>query len=304
MIGRIVDISTDGVHLSVHRGFLQVSKDSEKLGQIAVEDIGAVIVHAHGATFSANLITRLAEQGAALVVCASNHTPIACLWPLDTHHGQGFRMQAQAEASRPLKKRLWQDLIKAKISAQAWALKYRGEPSGDLEAFARKVRSGDADNLEAQAAKRYWTRIMGPDFRRDRTQDGANALMNYGYSVLRAASARAILAAGLHPSLSICHQSRGTALRLADDIMEPFRPYVDVLVCHLINKGHDTVDLTAKTALANLTALDLHGAKGISPLQTCLDRLCSSLAQIYLAERSDLELPGPPMALDILGLMP
>jgi len=304
MIGRIVEIETDGVHLSVDRGFLTVSQDRNKLGQVALDDISALIVHGHGSTFSANLINRLAERGTPMVMCGANHSPTALVWPIAGHHEQGHRMQAQADAGKPLRKRLWKDIVKAKINAQAWALHQRGERSGGLEAMAKKVRSGDPDNLEAQAAKRYWPSLMGPGFLRNRTAEGANSFLNYGYMILRAATARSILGAGLHPSLSIHHQSRGTALRLADDLMEPFRPYLDVQVCGLMDVAAVSLDKETKAILASITTLDLQGPLGASPLQVCMDRLATSLAQVYLGERDHLEFPAPPLSLDMASRRP
>jgi CRISP-associated protein Cas1 len=297
MIGRIIEIATDGVHLSVERGFMRVSQDKEKIGQIALDDISALVVHGHGATWTANLTVRLAERGAPMVICGSNHAPVAMVWPLDGHHEQGRRMQSQAEASRPLRKRLWQTIVRAKVLAQADALEAFGHRSGALRDLAKSVRSGDPKNVEGTAARRYWRLMMGDDFKRDRNASGANALLNYGYMILRAATARSILAAGLHPSLSIHHESRGTALRLADDLMEPFRPYVDGVVRRRLEGFSDALDRDTKAALVMVTSLDLEGPKGASPLQTCIDRLATSLAQVYMGERQDIELPGPSLAL-------
>jgi len=297
MIGRIVEVATDGVHISVDRGFMKLSREREALGQVALDDIAALVVHGHGATFSANLAARLAARGTPMIICGSNHAPVAFLLPIDGHFEQGLRMQAQAEASKPVRKRLWRDLVKAKITAQADALDVAGERPGALRSLARQVRSGDPENIEARAARRYWPLMMGTAFKRDRGRSGTNAFLNYGYMVLRAATARAILAAGLHPSLSIHHKSRGEALRLADDLMEPFRPFVDLVVRRLVAEGREELDRDAKAALAAVTTMDLQGPQGASPLQTCLDRLALSLAQVYLGERGKLEFPGSPLPL-------
>ncbi len=296
MIGRIVEVASDRVHLAVDRGFMTVSRDREKTSQIALDDIAALVINCHGATWSANLTARLSERGAPMVICGSNHAPIALVWPIDGHYEQGRRMQAQAEASLPTRKRLWKTLVKAKISAQADALDTIGHRSGALRDLARKVRSGDPDNIEGMAARQYWTQMMGDGFRRDRGAGGANALLNYGYMVLRAATARSILAAGLHPSLSIHHQSRGTALRLADDLMEPFRPFVDGIVKRLLETVGDGLDRDAKAALVSVTTLDLEGPRGVSPLQTCLDRLATSPALVYMEKKGQLVLPARPWA--------
>ncbi len=298
MIGRIVDISSDGIHLSVDRGFMSVSKDREQQGRIALDDISALIVHAHGTTFSANLVTRLAERNAPIVMCAANHAPVALVWPVDGHFEQGARMRAQADAGKPLRNRLWRDLIKAKIRAQGNVLDAVGQPSGFTQQLSRKVRSGDPDNIEATAARRYWRLMMGKEFRRERTQGGVNACLNYGYMVLRAATARSILGAGLHPSLSLHHISRGDALCLADDLMEPFRPFVDLVVRRMNPEPDAGLDRESKAALAGVIQFDLGGPKGASPIHTCMDRLATSLAQLFMGKTKNLELPGPPLPLD------
>lgn len=276
---------------------MTVKKNGERIGQVALDDIASLVINCHGATWSANLTARLSQRGAPIVICGSNHVPIALVWPIDGHYEQGRRMQAQAEASLPTKKRLWKALVQAKICAQADALDAVGKPSAAVRRLMKKVRSGDPDNVESVAARRYWPIMMGQDFRRDRRAGGINAMLNYGYMILRSATARSILAAGLHPSLAIHHQSRGTALRLADDLMEPFRPLVDGIVTRVVETTGDDLDRDAKAALARVTALDLDGPKGASPLQTCLDRLATSLAQIYMKKRTRLEMPGPPLAL-------
>jgi len=301
MIGRIIEIATDGVHLSTYRGFMKVSEGHEEIGRVPLDDISALIVHGHGATFSANLVSRLAENGSPMVICNNQHSPVAMVWPVEGHHQQGLRMQAQTEASKPLKKRLWRDIIKAKITSQAIALEATNENSAPLYDLAKRVRSGDPENIEAQAARRYWGMMMGAGFRRDRGSDGINAMLNYAYMVLRAGTARSIIGAGLHPSLSLYHISRGNPLRLADDLMEPFRPYADLLVQQLAKQGIEMLSPETKAKLASLMTLDLQGPKGASPLQTCLNRLASSLAQAFLGERNTLEFPGPALDLSLSG---
>jgi len=295
MIGRIVEVASNGVHLSVDRGFMAVSRKRERIGQVALDDMSALIVHGHGATFSATLLTRLAERGAPVVMCGSNHLPVALVWPINGHYEQGLRMEAQAAASKPTHKRLWRDLVKTKLLMQAAVLDASGSTGAPLRDMAKRVRVGDPENLEAQAARRYWPALFGPEFRRNRAEAGRNAYLNFGYMVLRAGAARSILAAGLHPSLSIQHVSRGTALRLADDLMEPFRPFVDWRVVQLDAKDVVELDPEAKAALAGVMSINLQRPAGVSSLQLCLDRLATSLAQVYLGERKTLELPCPPV---------
>ena len=246
---RVVDLSSDGLHVAVHRGFLTVSKDREEMGRVALDDIGGVIAHAHGLTWSNTVFVRLSERAVPVVLCAANHAPVACVWPLQGNHLQGRRLNAQVDASRPLAKRIWRDIVVAKIRMQGAVLASVGAEAGAFDRLARKVRSGDPDNVEAQAARRYWQAFMGSDFRRDQDGEGVNALLNYGYTVLRAIISRAICAAGLHPSIGLHHSNRANAFALADDLMEPYRPIIDRAVYNLVQDGLREVSPEAKTAL-------------------------------------------------------
>jgi len=224
MLGRIVEISAPGLRLFLFRGFLRVDNIEGHVGDAPLDEIEAVIASTPALTYSNQIVAALAELGASLVICSPRFDPAAVLLPLSGHHAQGARIEAQAAASRPMAKRLWAHLVKAKIKAQAGALDLFSQSPLPLEILARRVRSGDPNNVEAQAAQKYWPALFGPDFKRDRSADGTNVFLNYGYTVLRASAARAIVAAGLHPSLGIHHKSAGNSLRLADDLMEPFRP--------------------------------------------------------------------------------
>ncbi len=297
MIGRVVEIAREGAHLSLERGFMRVSESGEEVGRIPVEDLSALIVRGYGATLSVNLCARLSDAGVPVVLCGPNQSPDALIWPIRGHFEQGRRMQAQADAGRPLRKRLWRDIVAAKIRAQSTVLEQFGRRDERLVQMIRSLKSGDPDNVEAQAARRYWPRLMGDEFRRERDGDDVNALLNYGYTVLRAAAARAILAAGLHPSLSVHHESRGDALRLADDLMEPFRPYVDRVVARRAERDTTELDKDNKAALAAVLTLDLAGPNGARPVQSCLDNLATSLAMIYLGQNRKLDLPDGPLPL-------
>lgn len=290
---RVVDLSSDGLHVAVHRGFLTVSKDREEIGRVALDDIGGVVAHAHGLTWSNTVFTRLSERAVPVVLCARNHAPIACVWPLEGHHLQGARLNAQATASRPLCKRVWRDVVVAKIRMQGAVLASVGAEAGAFDGLARKVRSGDPDNVEAQAARRYWQALMGSDFRRDRNGEGANALLNYGYTVLRACVSRGICAAGLHPSIGIHHANRGNAFALADDLMEPYRPIVDRAVHNLVKDGATEVTTDAKRALAALSSLDLPTPGGMSPLHVHVGRLAQQLASLFCGSGETPALPQP-----------
>jgi len=288
---RIVDIASDDLFLSVYRGFLVVREGNVERGRIALDDIGGVIAHAHGLTWSNTVFTRLSERGVPVVLCGSNHAPVSVVWPIDGHHLQGARMRAQLAASRPLGKQIWQQIIRAKIAMQGRVLTLNGQEAGAFDLLVRRVKSGDPENIEAQAARRYWRMMFGSEFTRDRTVGGINGLLNYGYTVLRAVVSRNICGAGLHPTIGIFHSNRANAFALTDDLMEPYRPLVDHVVKGLLAHGIDDVNAEAKRELARITALDLEQDGQISPLGGQVSRLVHSLANSFQSGRASLCLP-------------
>ena len=296
---RVVEIAEGTRWLARSRGFMTISAEGEEIGRVPLDDIGVVLVTGRGAAYTNNLLVALAERGIALVVCAPNYLPMAWLWPVEGHHVQAERMAAQIEATRPMGKRLWRDVVRAKIEQQTAVLDILGQPSGGVGNLMRKIRSGDSDNIEAQAARRYWPLAFGKDFRRNKEASGANAFLNYGYTVLRAATARAIVTSGLHPSIGIHHSNRYDHLRLADDLMEPFRPFVDLMVISLIERGVTDVTTEAKRDLALVLSHDLPTKAGTTPISSCLFRLAQSLAQSYLTRHAGLELPLKARPLDL-----
>ena len=299
---QIIDIATDGRHLSRDRGFLKVTEDGAEIGRTPLDQIAGVIVHAHGTTWSTSLLTELAERGAPVVLCAANHAPKSVLLPIEGHHAQGARMRAQWQAKAPLFKQAWKQVVTAKVLMQAAALEAIGEVSAPLTMMARKVTSGDGANIEAQAARHYWPRMMRPDFRRDIGAGDENALLNYGYTVLRAATARAVVAAGLHPTIGLFHSNRGNAFALADDLMGPFRPLVDCAVRSLVADHGPRVDTHAKQTLARLIATDLPLGEALTPVSVACMKLATSLGQSFEAGRLDLALPRPLDPLTLAGL--
>lgn len=296
MLGRIVEVSNDKRHLSLYRGFMLVhstGEDRQEVGRVALDDMAALIANAHGLSYTNNLLVTLAERGVLMVLCAANHNAVGMLWPLDGHHQQAHRMEAQIACSLPTRKRLWAAIIKAKLLNQAAVLAAAGAPAAPLQMLARQVKSGDPENLEAQGARKYWRLLMGPLFRRDQQADGLNALLNYGYTVLRAATARAIVAAGLHPSLGLHHSHDNNAMRLVDDVMEPFRPVIDWTVWQLQHLGPCVVNADTKRALVQSLYQDLKTDAGNTPVLVAVQKLATSLAQVMVGERDKLDLPYP-----------
>ncbi|WP_395686032.1 type II CRISPR-associated endonuclease Cas1 [Caenimonas koreensis] len=212
---------------------------------------------------------------------------------------QGRRLDAQIAASLPTHKRLWAAVVRAKLEQQAAALEAAGAPTAPLTALVAKVKSGDPQNLEAQGARRYWGLLFGDKFRRDQNAHGVNALLNYGYTILRAATARAVISAGLHPTIGLHHSNDNNAMRLVDDLMEPLRPVIDLKVWQLMRNGEDQVNPETKRALVRTLYDDMQTDAGATPVIVCAQRIATSLAQVYLGERDKLDLPlqGLPLAL-------
>jgi CRISPR-associated protein Cas1 len=308
MIGRIVEIADVKRYLSVERGFMVVHStdratngERAKLGQVPLDDITAVIANAHGISYTNNLLVALAERNAPLVVCGANHNAVSMLLPIEGNYQQAKRFDAQIAASKPTHKRVWALIVKAKLQQQANVLASMGANAIPLQALVEQVKSGDTGNLEAIGARRYWQTLLGSDFRRDQGSAGLNSLLNYGYTVLRAATARALVAAGLHPTLGVHHSNEGNAMRLVDDLMEPFRPCIDRVVWQCKHAG--TIELTpdVKKQLVQALYTDLPTASGNTPVLVCVQKLATSLALLYLGERQDLDLPLPTIAAAWLG---
>lgn len=302
MIGRIVEVADDRRHLFLHRGFMVVQDtegERKELGQVPLDDIAAVIANAHGLSYTNNLLVALAERGAPFVLCAANHNAVGMLLPIDGNFEQSRRIEAQIAASQPVHKRLWAAVVRSKLEQQAAALEAAGAPAAPLTALARKVKSGDPGNIEAQGARRYWGLLFGDDFRRDQNGEGLNALLNYGYTVLRSATARAVIAAGLHPGIGLHHSNDNNAMRLVDDLMEPFRPVIDLKVWQLWRTGEQQISPETKRALVRTLYDDMQSNAGETPVMVCMQKLATSIAQVYLNQRDkpDLPLPGLPLAL-------
>ena len=300
MLGRTIEIADDKRHLFKFRGSMVIQStgvDSKELSRIPLEDISSVIANAHGISYTNNLLVALAEQGAPFVLCSSNHNAVGMLLPIEGNFEQAHRMDAQISAKLPLKKRLWADLVKLKLEQQACVLKEVNKPTAPLHRLALKVKSGDLQNFEAQGARIYWKFLFGEKFIRDRQADGVNSLLNYGYTILRACTARAVIAAGLHPSLGLHHSNDNNSMRLVDDLMEPFRPIIDLVVWKLNNAGIECVTPESKRELALSLYHDLNTRSGRVPVTIAIQDLATSLALVFLKERENINLPFPSIPL-------
>jgi CRISP-associated protein Cas1 len=289
---RIIEINTNNRHLSLERGFMKVEEKGEIIIKIPLNDIAAVIVSAQGITYSNSLLVSLSERGAIMVFCGKNYTPAAFLWSVDGNFRQAARIEAQINATKPMGKGLWKQIIQAKILQQAAVLKALNKPFMPVKSLSHQVRSGDPSNIEAQAAKRYWQLLFGNEFRRNKELGGINSLLNYGYTIIRSATARAIMGAGLHPSLGVHHANAGNAMRLVDDLIEPFRPFVDISVYHLQAQRKEEVNPETKKVLASVLEVASFSHKGVTPLRNAINNAATSLAMIYEGLAESLEFPS------------
>lgn len=226
MTDRILDLSESPARLSAENGNLVIERGEEPPVKVPFKELTAVVCAHPQIRISLAVLAELAANGVLLVACGRDRNPAAMSLPLKHHFLQAERYAAQAAARKALRKRLWKQLVRAKVKAQHCLLDETGAQTG-LLALVPAVASGDAKNIEAQASRRYWPALFGPEFRRVRDAGGINALLNYGYAVLRAMVTRAICGAGLNPTLGLHHKNRYNPFCLADDLMEPFRPIVD-----------------------------------------------------------------------------
>jgi CRISP-associated protein Cas1 len=249
---RVLDFSLGQAHLSLRYEQLVVRRDGFPEVTTPVEEVAVAVLASRQVTCTLPILDALMTRGAAVIVCDDSMHPSGMMLPLSGHFQQARRMIAQATVKLPVKKQLWRQVVAAKVRAQASLLMLRNGDDAGLFALAGRVRSGDPLNVEAQAAQRYWPLLFNqPDFLRRRFAPDQNRLLNYGYAVLRAAVARAIVASGLHPSLGIHHHGRENAFCLADDLMEPYRPIIDGVVVELVGeRGPDApLDPAAKERL-------------------------------------------------------
>lgn len=262
---------------------------------VPIEDIGILVLEHHQVTVSHYLLDRLLQNNAALVTCNATHHPTGLLLNLDGNTVQSERFRAQVDASEPLKKQLWQQTVKAKIANQAAVLSKYDVPAEILKTYSQSVRSGDPDNNEAKASAYYWKNLFPPAWMFYRKRDGAppNNLLNYGYAILRACVARALVGSGLLPTLGIFHRNRYNAYCLADDIMEPYRPFVDAVVRGIIDKTSHVETLTQefKVQLLKIPAMDVMLQNDTSPLLVAVQRTSASLARCFLGEDKKLLYP-------------
>ena len=305
MLRKTIEIATPGTRLSVAHRQLVIERPDLPKATVPIEDLGVLVVDDGRASYTQAVFIECLAAGATVMVTGRDHLPMGMMLPLQGHHAPVERHRAQVEAGAALKKRLWQALVVAKLRQQARVLEETNGTDAGLMAMAGRVRSGDPDNLEAQAAQRYWPSLLGKGFRRNREAGDANSLLNYGYAIVRAACARALVASGLIPSLGVWHRNRANAFCLADDLLEPFRPLVDLKVRRLIDTEGPEPSLDDRATRAELLTI-LNDTIRIGdrrwPLLLGIEQSAASLAKaLLLNDRTVLLVPDSlPLQPDML----
>jgi CRISP-associated protein Cas1 len=294
MINRILDFSEAPARLRVRYAQLIVQRQEQPEVSVPLADLAVIVVAHPQVSFTQAVLSGLAHAGGVFVTCDRCNLPVGMMLPLACHHTQAERFAAQARSPLPTCKRLWQQIVRAKLRAQAALLCELHDCDFGIGALVGRVHSGDPSNVEARAARRYWPHVFSDlTFRRQRDNEDQNLLLNYGYAVLRAIVARAICAAGLHPSLGLHHHNRYNAFCLADDLMEPLRPTVDHAVVEYMTTHDEPYGLDAASKLAIIGELtgryELRGEQ--RSLFDVAARMASSLADVFLGTGTELDLP-------------
>lgn len=270
---------------------IKMKDDPDFMRTIPVEDVGFILLENQQISITLPLLNALADNNAAVIVCTDKMMPNAMLLNLDSNSVQGERYRDQINASEPLKKNLWKQTVEAKIRNQAALLDKLDKDGSQLKPYWQNVKSGDTDNREGIAAKIYWDALFGDDFMRYRSGVSPNEMLNYGYTVLRAAVTRSLMGSGLFPSFGIYHRNRYNAFPLADDIMEPYRPYVDEIVFDLYANGEQELNKDVKAELLKLLYVDTVFDKVTRPLDLGLSVTTSSLAKCFSGDQKKILYP-------------
>jgi CRISPR-associated protein Cas1 len=292
MIPRIVDISENGRFISKHHGFITIKQGDDFFSEVPLDDIGVLMISAFGATCTKEALVSLAERGAVTVLCGSKGMPSALVLPVNANYESALRIRVQAQASQPLKKRLWQAIITAKLKHQSEVLNFFGkqEKANQIGVYARQVQSGDPQNREASGARVYWKALFGDEYYRNPEGEWPNSLLNYGYALLRACAARAICSAGLNPIFGIHHENSTNHFPLADDLMEPYRPLVDYFAKQVLAANITEINPAAKQMISAFLWADLHFGGETTPLYTAMERMAFSLVNSFKFKKPQIEI--------------
>ena len=292
MIKRVIDISEHS-YIHIKNSQLRIERDKEIIGLIPIEDIGVVILQHPAIVITQAAIIACQRNNVAIIFCDERHVPYSAIFPISEGHTLHQKvMRSQIKAKKPVTKRIWKQIVQQKIAEQERTLSLGGTNTAVLGRLVAKVKSGDAENHEAQAAQHYWPRLFGKSFRRDYEAAGVNALLNYGYAVFRALVARAVVAGGLHPAIGIHHHNQYNALCLADDLMEPFRPWVDWVVYQIwIENKYAKIDKKTKQNVLALLSETVYMNKKAMPMMVACHYLTADFKRCLGGSLKNLKYP-------------
>ena len=282
MIKRIIDVS-EAAYVRLKHQQLVIEKQSEIVGQVPIEDLGVLILQHPAIVLTQQLIVACQKNKVVIVFCDEKHLPYSLILPIGEGHTLHNKILKQQMAiTEPTRKRLWQKIVQHKIKEQEQTLVMLNKESTRLNHLTTQVKTGDSGNCEAIAAQAYWKLLFGKAFKRDADLDGVNSLLNYGYAIIRAAVARSVCGAGLHPTIGLFHTNQYNALCLADDLMEPFRPWVDYVVYQMASTNSEvTINQQSKQALLGLMSEAVLYKKKTMPFMVALHYLMADLKRCY-----------------------
>ena len=270
---------------------ISLKERSEDKITAPIEDIGVVIIDNPAVSITIPLLNDLADNNVIVIICNSKGVPSSTLLSFGTNHYQGEILQSQIDITEPLKKGLWKQIVESKIKNQAALLNKLGKRGDKLKPYYNNVKSGDVDNREGIAARIYFQELFGKGFVRERSQEGINALLNYGYTILRAATARAVVGSGLFPGIGLYHHNRSNSFPLVDDLIEPYRPFVDEAVYQLLSNNCIELSKNVKAKLISVLYADVFFKRTSRPLELGLTFTTSSLTRCLRKEDKELLLP-------------
>lgn len=272
MIHNIIEISTDNKELSSYRGFLRIKEKGEVIKDLSFDSIHAIIITGHGIIYTNNFLQKLCEYGIPLIICGNNFLPSGILTSFIGQQQQTKIQQIQIATSKPLQKNLWAEIVKEKIKNQSKVLDLFNK-NNKIKNLYKEVLSGDTSNVEGTSARLYFTALFGKNFIRDTNKNGINSFLNYGYAIIRASVARFVVASGLNPSLGIQHHNKLNPFCLVDDLMEIYRPIIDVKIYQIFNGTDDETKLLTpeyKKEISNILHKEIFNKEGFSELITII----------------------------------
>jgi CRISPR-associated protein Cas1 len=291
MIKRVIDV-TQAARVTVQKGQLLVQSEALGLNTCPIEDLGILLLSNPCISITQPAIASCAENNVLIITCDRSFTPVAVTSPLAGHSLQAKILKEQIAVSTPRKKRLWKQIVQRKISEQADTLVIAGVDPNPIILLIQKVTSGDSTNVEAQAAKIYWQELFGKGFRRAQDAPGLNGLLNYGYAVLRASVARAVVAAGLTPTLGLFHSNQFNSFALVDDLVEPYRPWIDEICFKIVREMPadeiPSIDKSTKSMILNLLIKDCNYSGKTYPFMVALHHFIADFRENLLQSGGNL----------------